>query len=176
MTGRQKGNATRSGSCHAALASGPNIASRLQWRSGVFLSSSSGNAARNSSKSTISGPGGRCVAHQAHPAPGHGVVVERAMAVVQREPAYACRHHLLRGASAVPADGQPGQAQMIAVPELRVGQGQAEEGVQELIVWSKLANSPEKEMTPLVRFAGSDPCLAAGVRSIARSLRGHSQP
>ncbi|HEY8840393.1 MAG TPA: hypothetical protein VIO80_07030 [Candidatus Dormibacteraeota bacterium] len=49
------------------------------------------------------------------------------MAVVLREPADAGSHHFLSRAIAVPADGEPREAQVIAVPELRVGQGQAKE-------------------------------------------------
>jgi hypothetical protein len=57
------------------------------------------------------------------------------MAVVLREPANAGRHHLFGDVATVPPDHEPGEAQVVAVMELRVGQGQAEEGAQKLIVW-----------------------------------------
>ena len=43
------------------------------------------------------------------------------------------------------------------------------EGAQKLIVGSHGAEaSSEKELTPMVRLAGSGTCLAAGARSLAR--------
>jgi hypothetical protein len=74
------------------------------------------------------------VADQPHPEPGHGVVVDRAVAVVFGEPADAGCHYFFRDAASVPADGQPCESQMIAVAELRVGKGQAEKGMQKLVV------------------------------------------
>ena len=56
------------------------------------------------------------------------------MAVVLREAADAGSHHLLRGATAVPSDGEPREAQVVAVVKLGVGQGEAKEGAQKLIV------------------------------------------
>jgi hypothetical protein len=97
------------------------------------------------------------------------------VAVVLREPADARCHHFFRCAGAMPADGEPRESQMIAVAELGVGKGQAKEGAQKLIVGEQGENSPEKELTPPVRFAGSGACLAAGARSLARFLRGRLQ-
>ena len=95
------------------------------------------------------------------------------MAVVLRKPADAGCHHFLRGARSVPPDGEPRETQMIPVAELRVGQGQAKEGVQEVIVGEHsispflvaasarhLQSSPEKEIDPAgsLRWLRRLPC------------------
>src|ERR1700674_845158 len=74
------------------------------------------------------------VGDQAHPEPGHGVVVRRPVAVVLGEFLDALCHDFLRGAAAMAPDGKPREAQVVTVVELGVGQREGEKGAQKLIV------------------------------------------